>query len=164
MSLPLAPSLCMSTVYYTLYDTVNLIAEKSFQNQTSTVFTSRVIPCMILTYTQRAHDTVDTMSKPISAKKESKVVSVRMPPDLLAQIEARALDLGMVNPFAADGEIKPNVSAYLLNLAKADLGQGSIAPAVAAPTAPAPDPALASTVAELLARVEALEKPDGAIA
>lgn len=111
----------------------------------------------------KVHDTVDSMSKPISTKKESKVVSVRMPPELLAQIEARALELGMVNPFAADGAIKPNVSAYLLNLAKADLGQGA-APAVAAPTAPAPDPALASTVAELLARVEALEKPDGVIA
>jgi len=124
---------------------------------------------MILTYTQRAHDTVDTMSKPISAKKESKVVSVRMPPDLLAQIEARALDLGMVNPFAADGEIKPNVSAYLLNLAKADLGQGSIAPAVAAPTAPAPDvAALAETVAQLTDRLAAVEaelgNADGAIA
>jgi len=106
----------------------------------------------------KVHDTVDGMSKPISTKKESKVVSVRMPPELLAQIEARALEMGMVNPFAADGAIKPNVSAYLLNLAKADLGQGAIASVnPAPPAAPAPDvAALAETVAGLVAKVEAL--------
>lgn len=104
----------------------------------------------------KAHDTVDSMSKPISTKKESKVVSVRMPPELLAQIEARALELGMVNPFAADGAIKPNVSAYLLNLAKADLGQGA-APVNPVPPAPGPDvAALAAEVAALAAKVEAL--------
>ena len=113
----------------------------------------------------KAHDTVDSMSKPISTKKESKVVSVRMPPELLAQIEARALEMGMVNPFAADGAIKPNVSAYLLNLAKADLGQGAIASVVAAPPAPAPDvAALAETVAALAAEVAELKKHDGAAA
>jgi hypothetical protein len=105
------------------------------------------------------------MSKPISTKKESKVVSVRMPPELLAQIEARALELGMVNPFAADGAIKPNVSAYLLNLAKADLGQGAAPVVAAAPAAPGPDvAALAETVAALAAEVAELKKHDGAIA
>jgi hypothetical protein len=45
-------------------------------------------------------------------------------------------------------------------------GQGSIAPVPTPPATPAAatDPALAETVAALLARVEALEKPGGAIA
>lgn len=111
------------------------------------------------------------MGKPIGVKKESKVVSVRIPPDLLAQIEARALELGLVNPFAADGAIKPNVSAYLLNLAKADLGQGSIAPVPTHPATPAAaldtealTEAIGRAMAPVLERIEALEKHDGAIA
>lgn len=85
---------------------------------------------------------------------------MRVPPELLEQIENRALELGITNPFAADGAIAPNVSAYLLSLAKADLGQNS-------PPVPSADPALAETVAALVERVEALEselKPEGAIA
>lgn len=101
------------------------------------------------------------MGKTITSnKKQSKVISVRVPPELLEQIEKRALELGITNPFAADGAIMPNVSAYLLGLAKADLGQN-------APPAPSADPALAKTVATLAERLELVEselKKDGAIA
>jgi hypothetical protein len=85
-----------------------------------------------------------------SNKKQSKVISLRVQPELLEQIEKRALDLGITNPFAADGAIAPNISAYLLSLAKADLGQDSS-------LAPSADRALADTVADLVERVEALE-------
>ena len=106
------------------------------------------------------------MGKPISSKKESKVVSVRVSPDLYEQIERRALELGITNPFAGDGEIKPNISAYLLGLAKADLG-ASDAPVNTVNTAPT-DVEVMARLADVLGRIDALEAEvkngEGAIA
>lgn len=84
------------------------------------------------------------MSKPIATKKESKVLSLRVSPDLLEQIETRAA-------IASGG----NVSAYLLGLVAKDADQ------------PAPEPpitrselreAITAAIAPLTAEVDAVKK------
>ena len=108
------------------------------------------------------------MSKPIKIKNESKVLSVRVGPELLAAIEQRALDLGILNPFAADGSIKPNVSAYLIGLARADLGLSDTRVSTVDATVQSINPdsiaELQSTIAALAMDVEALKKPAGVTA